>query len=79
VLGLPDRRLGHVPAAAVQLKPGVERPAVADLEAHLRRHVYATHIPAAWRIVAELPRTPSLKIDRPAVRRLFEGDADEPG
>jgi acyl-coenzyme A synthetase/AMP-(fatty) acid ligase len=38
----------------------------------LRRHVYATHVPAAWRIVEELPRTPSLKIDRPAVRRLFE-------
>jgi acyl-coenzyme A synthetase/AMP-(fatty) acid ligase len=72
VLGLPDQRLGQVPAAAIQLKPGVERPEVRDLEAHLRRHVYATHIPAAWRIVEELPRTPSLKIDRPAVRRLFE-------
>jgi acyl-coenzyme A synthetase/AMP-(fatty) acid ligase len=32
----------------------------------------------AWRIVAELPRTPSLKIDRPAVRRLFEGEALQP-
>jgi acyl-CoA synthetase (AMP-forming)/AMP-acid ligase II len=78
VLGLPDQRLGQVPAAAIQLKPGVQRPDVAKLEAHLRRHVYATHIPAAWRIVAELPRTPSLKIDRPAVRRLFEGGANEP-
>jgi acyl-CoA synthetase (AMP-forming)/AMP-acid ligase II len=78
VLGLPDRRLGHVPAAAVQLKPGVNRPGAAELEAHLRRHVYATHIPVAWRIVAELPRTPSLKIDRPAVRRLFEGEAIQP-
>jgi long-chain acyl-CoA synthetase len=78
VLGLPDQRLGQVPAAAVQLKPGVERPEVAALEAHLRRHVYATHIPAAWRIVDELPRTPSLKVDRPAVRRLFDGDASEP-
>jgi acyl-coenzyme A synthetase/AMP-(fatty) acid ligase len=78
VLGLPDQRLGQVPAAAVQLKPGVDRPGVAALEAHLRAHVYATHIPVAWRIVEELPRTPSLKIDRPAVRRLFDGDANEP-
>jgi long-chain acyl-CoA synthetase len=78
VLGLPDQRLGQVPAAAIQLKPGVARPEVAELETHLRRHVYATHIPAAWRIVEELPRTPSLKIDRPAVRRLFDGDANEP-
>ena len=72
VLGVPDQRLGQVPAAVVQLKPGIERLDVADLEAHLRGHVYATHIPTAWRIVEELPRTPSLKIDRPAVRRLFE-------
>jgi long-chain acyl-CoA synthetase len=71
VLGIPDQRLGQVPAAAIQLKPGVARPSVADLEAHLRAHVYATHIPAAWRIVEELPRTPSLKIDRPGVRCLF--------
>jgi long-chain acyl-CoA synthetase len=72
VLGVPDQRLGQVPVAVVQLKPGIERLDVADLEAHLRAHVYATHIPTAWRIVEELPRTPSLKIDRPAVRRLFE-------
>jgi len=76
VLGLKDQRLGQVPAAAIQLKPGVNRPAVAELEAHLRQHVYATHIPAAWRIVEELPRTPSLKVDRPALRRLFEGNAN---
>jgi acyl-coenzyme A synthetase/AMP-(fatty) acid ligase len=74
VLGLPDKRLGQVPAAAIQLKPGVERPGIGDLEAHLRRHVYATHVPVVWRIVEELPRTPSLKVDRPAVRRLFEAD-----
>lgn len=78
VLGLPDQRLGQVPAAAIQLKPGVGRPEIADLEAHLRRHVYATHVPVVWRIVEELPRTPSLKIDRPAVRRLFEADPNEP-
>jgi len=78
VLGLQDRRLGQVPAAAIQLKPGAVPPEVADLEAHLRGHIYATHIPTVWRIVDELPRTPSLKIDRPAVRRLFEDIADQP-
>jgi long-chain acyl-CoA synthetase len=77
VLGLPDQRLGQVPAAAIQLKPGVQQPDVAALEAHLRRHVYATHIPAVWRVVEALPRTPSLKIDRPAVRGLFAGDTSE--
>jgi long-chain acyl-CoA synthetase len=72
VVGLADKRLGQVPAAAIQLKPGVEQPSVADLEAHLRDHILATHIPVEWRFVAALPMTPSLKTDKPAVRRLFE-------
>jgi long-chain acyl-CoA synthetase len=74
VVGIADRRLGQVPAAVIQLKPGVEQPSVADLEAHLRDHILATHIPVEWRFVATLPTTPSLKTDRPAVRRLFEAD-----
>ncbi|MET0390987.1 MAG: fatty acid--CoA ligase family protein, partial [Polyangiales bacterium] len=70
VVGLADVRLGKVPAAAVQLKPGAAA-TVDELEHHLRQHVYATHIPAAWRIVDELPRTASVKIDGVAVRALF--------
>ncbi len=73
VVGLSDTRLGQVPAAAIQLKPGVVPPAPADLEAHLREHVFSTHVPVAWRFVAELPRNRSMKTDIPAVRRLFEG------
>jgi long-chain acyl-CoA synthetase len=72
VVGVPDTRLGQVPAAAIQLKPGFARPALADLEAHLRAHVLATHVPVKWRFVEELPRNRSMKTDRPAVRRLFE-------
>jgi acyl-coenzyme A synthetase/AMP-(fatty) acid ligase len=72
VIGLSDARLGQVPGAAIQFKPGVVKPTVAALEAHLRDHVYATHIPAAWRFVEDLPKTPSMKLDRPALRRLFE-------
>jgi long-chain acyl-CoA synthetase len=71
VVGVPDSRLGQVPAAAIQLKPAVLTPDLADLEAHLRAHVLATHIPVTWRFVQELPRNPSMKIDRPAVLRLF--------
>jgi long-chain acyl-CoA synthetase len=77
VVGLPDTRLGQVPAAVIQLKPGVASPALADLEAHLRTHVLATHIPVKWRFVAELPRNRSMKTDRMAVRRLFEEGGGE--
>lgn len=76
VVGISDRRLGQVPAAALQLKPGAELPTVDDLEAHLRQHVPATHIPVAWQLLDELPRTPTLKIDRPALRRLLEIDSE---
>jgi acyl-CoA synthetase (AMP-forming)/AMP-acid ligase II len=71
VVGVPDRRLGQVPGAAVQLKPGVEPPGVEALEAHLRQQVLATHIPVHWRLVEELPRNASFKYDRQAVIRLF--------
>lgn len=74
VVGIADKRLGQVPAAAIQFKPGVEQPTIAALEAHLRDRVLSTHIPTVWRFVDALPTTPSLKIDRPAVRRLFQGD-----
>lgn len=72
VVGIPDTRLGQVPAAAIQLKPGFAPPSLADLEAHVRVHVLATHVPVKWRFVEDLPRNRSMKTDRPAVRRLFE-------
>jgi acyl-CoA synthetase (AMP-forming)/AMP-acid ligase II len=79
VLGLPDQRLGQVPAAIVEIRRGTPQPTIADLERHLRDRVYATHIPVAWRFVDDLPRTPSLKADRPTARRMFErsGDIDD--
>ena len=72
VVGMDDRRLGQIPAAALQLKPGLAAPAFEELEAHLREHVPATHIPVVWRYVETLPRTPTLKVDRPALRRLLD-------
>jgi long-chain acyl-CoA synthetase len=69
--GIPDARLGQVPGVAVELKPGAAAPEAAELEAHLRERVPATHIPTVWRIVDALPRTPSFKVDRPALQRLL--------
>jgi long-chain acyl-CoA synthetase len=72
VVGIPDSRLGEVPAAAIQLAPDAAPPTVQELEAHLREQILATHIPVAWCLVRQLPRNHSLKTDRVAVRRLFE-------
>ncbi|WP_348673808.1 fatty acid--CoA ligase family protein [uncultured Abyssibacter sp.] len=72
VVGVADRRLGEVPVAVIELRPGSTRPSVDELEAHLREHVYATHVPVDWRFVEALPRTPLLKVDQRALRALFE-------
>ncbi len=71
VIGIADRRLGQTPAAAIEVKPAAPTPDIVELEIHLRQHVPATHIPTQWRIVESLPRTPSVKTDRPALRALF--------
>jgi acyl-coenzyme A synthetase/AMP-(fatty) acid ligase len=73
--GVEDRRLGQVPAVAIQLKPGAAKPSIEELEQHLRLHIEATHIPTVWRFVDTLPYTPMMKPDRLAVRRAFETEA----
>jgi acyl-coenzyme A synthetase/AMP-(fatty) acid ligase len=76
-VGVADRRLGQVPAVALELKPGVDTPTFAELEAHLRQNVLATYIPVYWKIVDELPKTVSLKVDRPAVIQLFADEVEK--
>ena len=71
VVAVKDRRLGEVPGAVIQPAPGVPAPTPAELEAHLREQVMATHIPVHWRFVDELPKTLSFKIHRPGLTALF--------
>jgi len=72
VVGLPDRRLGEAPAAAVVLRAGAEPPGEAELKAWVRDRLIAYCVPTAIRFVDELPRTPSMKVSIPAVRELFD-------
>lgn len=72
IVGLPDARLGQVPAAALIAAAGAERPGEAELDAYLRQFLAAYCIPVAYRWVDELPRTPSMKVSTPGVRALFQ-------
>jgi acyl-CoA synthetase (AMP-forming)/AMP-acid ligase II len=72
VVGLPDERLGQVPAAAVQLAVGSAAPSPAELEAFLRESLPATMLPKRYKVMPALPRTPSFKVDMAAVRALFD-------
>ncbi|HEY3694969.1 fatty acid--CoA ligase family protein [Phenylobacterium sp.] len=71
VVGVPHERLGQAPVAAFEVRDGMAEPSAADLEAHLRARIPATHVPVRYLRVAALPRTPSLKVDSAGVRALF--------
>jgi long-chain acyl-CoA synthetase len=71
VAPVPDQRLGQIPVAAVELRPG----AATDGDA-LREHCRATltpyEVPARIFIVDELPRGAALKVDRRRLIAMFE-------
>lgn len=78
VVGVPDARLHEVPGALVVPRDPESPPEVRVLDAHVRAHLPATHVPACWRFAGALPRTVSFKTDRGAVRALLVGDAVSP-
>lgn len=71
VVGMDDDRLGQVPVAAITAKQNVKPPTENELEAHARKHLTRYMVPVAFRIVAELPRTDSMKPNLPAIKNLF--------
>jgi len=74
VVGLPDSRLGQVPACAVQIIDGAPVPTSDELMAFARQHLFVMQVPTRFAIVGEMPRTPSHKISLPAVLALFSDD-----
>jgi acyl-CoA synthetase (AMP-forming)/AMP-acid ligase II len=73
VVGRPDARLGAVPVAAVELRPGSDTPPTPQhLLDHLATQLARYELPAEIRIVDELPRTPAGKPDLAGVGALFD-------
>jgi long-chain acyl-CoA synthetase len=68
VTGLPDRRLGQIPVAAVMVRDDLS---AEDLTAWARDHLPKYQVPAQVLIVDELPRTTSMKVSKDGVRALF--------
>ncbi|TMA34374.1 MAG: long-chain fatty acid--CoA ligase [Deltaproteobacteria bacterium] len=71
VVSRPDPRLGAVPVAAVELRRGPDPITPDDLLAHASATLARYELPAEIRIVDELPRTASAKVDLAAVTTLF--------
>jgi acyl-CoA synthetase (AMP-forming)/AMP-acid ligase II len=71
VVSRPHPRLGAVPVAAVELRRGHEPVTPEDLLAHASATLARYELPAEIRIVDELPRTASAKVDLAAIAALF--------
>jgi len=69
VVGFPDDRLGEVPVAMVEARPGTH-PSADELEKHLRGHLASPQIPVRFFVVEKLPYTASTKVHIAEVRRL---------
>jgi long-chain acyl-CoA synthetase len=73
VVGVGDRRLGEVPFAAIELKPGLAAPSEADLMAWVREALPSHHVPVAITVVDALPRNAALKVRPGDVAALYDG------
>jgi acyl-CoA synthetase (AMP-forming)/AMP-acid ligase II len=71
VVGRPDARLGAVPVAAVELRPGATPFSSDELLAEAAKVLARYELPDEVRFVDALPRTPAGKVDLGAVRALF--------
>ena len=73
VVGIPDRRLGAVPAAVLMLKQNAPRPSSEEMSAFARERLLPYQVPVQFLIVDDVPRTPSMKPALPQIRAMFDG------
>jgi len=71
VVGLPDERLGEVPAAVVRLVDGATLEG-SQLEAFAREHLADYKVPTRYVAVEELPRTGTTKVQKTELLALFD-------
>jgi acyl-CoA synthetase (AMP-forming)/AMP-acid ligase II len=74
VTGLKDRRLGEIPVAAWIARQGVEIPDDESLRDWLKARLMPYQVPVRLLRLDDFPRTPSMKVDLPALRALFEAE-----
>jgi acyl-coenzyme A synthetase/AMP-(fatty) acid ligase len=71
VVGIPDPRLGQVPAAAVELRHGMRRLSEDELKTLVRDTLPSHHVPVTIVVVDDLPRNEAMKVRPGEVARLF--------
>jgi long-chain acyl-CoA synthetase len=76
VVGVPDKRLGQVPFAAIEVAPGMTVPSDEELKDLVRQSLPVYNVPVAFADVDELPRNPALKVSLPEIAALYERRAN---
>jgi acyl-CoA synthetase (AMP-forming)/AMP-acid ligase II len=71
VVGVPDDRLGEVPAAAIILRVGEKVLTTDAIKSFLKERLIAYQVPVHYRFVDDFPRTPSMKPSTPGLQALF--------
>ncbi len=71
VVGVADKRLGAVPAAAVVLREGAKL-TEDELRAWARANMLPYQAPTLYRFIDDMPRTPSMKPKIIEIKALFE-------
>ena len=71
MVGLPDDRLGHVPAAVVVLDETAGSTDLDDLAAWVRDRVPPYAVPVVIRPVSAIPQTSTFKPHRAEIQRLL--------
>ena len=71
VIGLPDKRLGEIAAAIIEVKPGLEltEEQVKEFCLGLPRYKRPRKI-----IFADVPRNPTGKIEKPLLRKIYRSE-----
>ena len=76
VIGLPDERWGETVTAIVCARPGAQ-PSSEELIAYSRERLAHYKCPTSIHLVKELPRNPSGKVIKRALRTMFAADGDD--
>ncbi len=71
VIGVPDERLGEIPAGIISVKPGamMGEGEIMDFQTALPRYKQLKQI-----FFGEVPRNPTGKIEKPKLRRMYAAD-----
>jgi fatty-acyl-CoA synthase len=71
VIGVPDERLGEIPAGIISVKPGamMGEPEIIEFQTALPRYKQLKQI-----FFGEVPRNPTGKIEKPKLRRMYAAD-----